>query len=238
MHVHEALADSIDDWVTDGDPSTGPVPRAVRLQALYEQRIYRVMTRRERLGDETLSHLDGVLRVRAGETVDAGRQLRSLVTPVEPPVRMKTQPAEPAGVLLRYYRKAERRFEVDWAILAAVNMVETRFGRIRTPSSAGAQGPMQFLPSTWDAYGMGGDINDPHDAILGAANYLRASGAPSDYRRALYAYNHSDAYVDAVLLHARWMRRKPQRYFVFYNWHVFVITTVGDKRLTGPKPRN
>jgi hypothetical protein len=58
---------------------------------------------------------------------------------------------------------------------------------------------MQFLPATWRAYGLGGDVHDPHDAILGAANLLRASGAPTDNRRALFAYNHSTLYVDAVL---------------------------------------
>ena len=66
-------------------------------------------------------------------------------------------------------------------VLAAVNLVETNFNRNRAVSTAGAQGPMQFLPSTWRAYGMGGDIRDPHDAILGAANYLRASGGRDAY---------------------------------------------------------
>ena len=97
------------------------------------------------------------------------------------------------------YLEAERRFGVAWQVLAAVNFVESAFGRLRNASTAGAQGPMQFLPSTWRAYGLGGDIDDPRDAILGAANYLHASGAPRDYRRALFAYNHSPAYVDAVL---------------------------------------
>ncbi|MDQ4125969.1 MAG: transglycosylase SLT domain-containing protein, partial [Actinomycetota bacterium] len=145
-----------------------------------------------------------------------------------------TGPAEPAGLLLRYYRRAERRFGVEWEVLAAVNYVETKFNRVRSSSSAGAQGPMQFLPSTWDAYGLGGDIHDPRDAILGAANYLHASGAPGDYRRALYAYNHSDAYVDAVLLYANRMKRRPHSYYGYYSWQVFVITTKGDVRLTGP----
>ncbi len=81
---------------------------------------------------------------------------------------------------------------------------------------------------------MGGDIQDPRDAILGAANYLRASGAPGDYRRALFAYNRSTAYVDAVLLHAQQIRNDERNYFIYYNWQVYVVTTEGDRRLTGP----
>ncbi len=89
---------------------------------------------------------------------------------------------------------------------------------------------MQFIPSTWKAYGMGGDVHDPHDAILGAANYLHASGAPGDIHRALFAYNPADLYVDAVLRFAREMARDPLAYYALYNWQVFV----GDRRLTGP----
>ena len=97
----------------------------------------------------------------------------------------RTGPAEPADRLLGYYREAQRRFGVHWQVLAAVNFVESAFGKLRSASTAGAQGPMQFLPATWRAYGLGGDVHDPHDSILGAANYLRASGASANLRRAL-----------------------------------------------------
>jgi membrane-bound lytic murein transglycosylase B len=93
---------------------------------------------------------------------------------------------------------------------------------------------MQFIPSTWSAYGMGGDIHDPHDSIMGAANYLHRSGAPSRERQALFAYNHSGAYVNAILRYANQMRRDPRNFYVYYNWQVFVLTTKGDRRLTGP----
>jgi membrane-bound lytic murein transglycosylase B len=93
---------------------------------------------------------------------------------------------------------------------------------------------MQFIPSTWQAYGMGGDVHDPRDAILGAANYLHASGAPSNSRNALYNYNHAWAYVDAVLLYARQMKRSENNYYRYYNYQVFVATTNGARRLTGP----
>ena len=70
---------------------------------------------------------------------------------------------------------------------------------------------MQFMPATWRAYGLGGDVHDPHDAILGAANYLHANGAPARRRGALYHYNPSPLYVDAVLRYARRMRATATR---------------------------
>lgn len=77
---------------------------------------------------------------------------------------------------------------------------------------------MQFLPSTWRAYGLGGDVEDPHDAILGAANLLRQAGAPASYERALSAYNPSRAYVDAVERYARLMARDPDLVYALYAW--------------------
>jgi hypothetical protein len=110
------------------------------------------------------------------------------------------------------YEQAGQRYHLDWAILAGIGKVECDHGRDPDPSctqegavnSAGAGGPMQFLASTWARYGKDGDGDgkadrwDPADAILGAANYLHASGAPGDYRRAIFAYNHAEWYVDEV----------------------------------------
>jgi membrane-bound lytic murein transglycosylase B len=121
-------------------------------------------------------------------------------------------------------------------VLAAVNFVESAFGRLRNSSAAGAQGPMQFIPSTWRAYGMGGDVNDPRDAVMGAANYLRASGAPGDLTGALYAYNPSDLYVRAVLAYADRMRRDRDAFLSYYSWQVFVRGPGGLRRITGPRP--
>ena len=122
-------------------------------------------------------------------------------------------------------------------MLAAVNFVESAFGRMRNSSAAGAQGPMQFIPSTWDAYGMGGDVNDPHDAIMGAANYLSASGAPGDLTGALYAYNPSNLYVRAVLAYAGRIRRDRDAFLSYYSWQVFVRQPQGGtRRITGPRP--
>jgi membrane-bound lytic murein transglycosylase B len=168
-------------------------------------------------------------------TVRARRGLGKLTPPV-PRSRFRTGPALPAGVLLDHYREAQRRFGVGWPVLAAVNFVESAFGRLRNESVSGARGPMQFIPSTWEAYGMGGDVRDPHDAILGAANYLHASGAPGNYERALYSYNPSPAYVAAVLGYARQIRRDPRVYFAYHSWQVFVRTPSGVQRITGPRP--
>lgn len=110
------------------------------------------------------------------------------------------------------FRAAAERYELGEngaAVLAGLTSVESDFGRNMGPSSAGAIGWTQFLPSTWASYGVDADGDgraDPfnaHDAIHGAANYLRASGAPDDWRRALFAYNHADWYVAKVLREAR-----------------------------------
>ena len=112
-----------------------------------------------------------------------------------------TIPAE----LMSLYLRAERQYGVPWSVLASINSIESAFGRNLGPSSAGARGPMQFIPSTWAAYGVDGngdgrkDINDPEDAIPAAARYLKASGAPQDMQRAIFAYNHAQWYVDKVL---------------------------------------
>ena len=70
--------------------------------------------------------------------------------------------------------------------------------------------------------------------MFGAANYLSASGAPDDYRQALYHYNPVDAYVNAVSRYAKAMERDRAAFYTYYNWQVFVRTTDGDVRLTGP----
>jgi len=186
------------------------------------------------LTNEVLALLPPDARTRARLTVTAMATLIAGVQPVASTAGFRTGPPEPPGALLADFHEAEQRFGVPWEVLAAVMYVESKFGRARSASTAGAQGPMQFLPSTWNQYGMGGNIDDPHDAILGAANFLRANGAPADGRRALYAYNHSDRYVDAVLDLADRLREEPRSYYPLYAWQVFVVTTHGDVQLTGP----
>jgi soluble lytic murein transglycosylase-like protein len=206
----------------------------VTLWALYEQRLVIVLTERRRLADAVLRRAPvGVARPLRNELL-ARRELAQLSTP-RPRSAFRTGPAEPASSLRAYYVEAQRRFHVAWYVLAAVNSVESAFDKLRNASTAGAQGPMQFIPSTWRAYGLGGNVHDPHDAILGAANYLHANGAPHDYARALFHYNPSRLYVDAVLRYARWIRDKPRAYLVLYSRQVFVRTPRGLVRLTGPR---
>ena len=135
----------------------------------------------------------------------------------------------PADQLLSFYREAERATGIGWHYLAAINFIETGFGRIRGLSTAGAQGPMQFLPTTWNEAGIGrGDINDPHDSIQAAARYLVRRGGPHDMRRALFGYNNHDAYVTGVIAYAELMKNDERAFVGFYNWEIYFSTGDGD----------
>jgi membrane-bound lytic murein transglycosylase MltF len=127
--------------------------------------------------------------------------------------------AKPVDQLRSYYQEAYATFGVDANILASINFIESNFGRVNGPSSAGALGPMQFLPGTWAAFGNGGNVNDPHDAILGAANYLVHNGAPGDMRNAIWHYNNSFDYVDSVQSFAAAYRSDPAWLDRMYYWN-------------------
>jgi len=111
--------------------------------------------------------------------------------------------------LLPIYQAAGIQYSVPWQVLAAINEIETDYGRNLNVSSAGALGWMQFMPPSWEAYGVdanGDGVKDPFnpaDAIFAAARYLKAAGADTDLPRAIFAYNHADWYVESVLLRAR-----------------------------------
>ena len=111
--------------------------------------------------------------------------------------------------LVTLWKRAGAEYDIPWQVLAAINKVETNFGRNQGPSSAGAVGWMQFLPSTWLRWGVDADgdgIADPWnatDAVYSAARYLAATGGKKELRRAIFAYNHADWYVDQVLEVAR-----------------------------------
>jgi soluble lytic murein transglycosylase-like protein len=117
---------------------------------------------------------------------------------------------------VQIYKAAAKRygFTEDWFVLAAVGKVESNHGENMGPSGAGAMGPMQFLPSTWQEYGVDGNgdgeanIMDPEDAIPAAASYLKAGGAPGDWYAALYTYNRAGSYVREVLGIAETYRRQ------------------------------
>lgn len=211
---------------------TGAAPREVTYLALHHQRILRRMAERRRLGDAALRALPRDVRGEARDTVAARRHIDAI--PRGKPPRVRTAEPAPAATLRAAYDKAQRRFGVHWSVLAAVNFVESAFGRVRSASESGARGPMQFMPATWRAYGMGGDIEDDEDAILAAANYLRASGAARNLDRALYAYNHSFSYVRAIRRFAARMRADERTFKTYYAWQVYVRTPNGTRRITGP----
>ncbi|MDP2712346.1 MAG: lytic murein transglycosylase [Solirubrobacteraceae bacterium] len=117
--------------------------------------------------------------------------------------------------LLSIYQAAGIQYGVPWEVLAAINEIETDYGRNLNVSSAGAMGWMQFMPSSWAAYGVdanGDGEKDPYnpvDAIFAAARYLKAAGAGEDLRKAIFAYNHAVWYVDSVLQRARLIAGMP-----------------------------
>jgi hypothetical protein len=151
--------------------------------------------------------------------LEAAGALSALAAPHKRLPRWRiVQPPAP-NTLLGYYRAAQSRFGVGWEYLAAIELIETRFGRVQGLSSAGAQGPMQFLPATWARYGRG-NIDNQRDAIFGAARYLVANGAPGDMANALYHYNNSLEYVTAVQDYAARMRADPRAYDGYYSWLV------------------
>lgn len=119
--------------------------------------------------------------------------------------------------LLPIYQAAGAAYGIPWQVLAAINEVETDYGRDLNVSSAGAEGWMQFLPGEWGQYGV--DVNNdgfedpynPADAIFAAARYLKDAGGDADIRAAVFAYNHSKAYVNSVMLRARLLGGTPPR---------------------------
>lgn len=207
------------------DPST-PAADVARL-AHAEQVATRALVGHAEWQAEVIDGLPPAVRSVVEANLRAGTDLSRLASssPRELP-HWTIVPPPPPDALLGDYRAAEAATGVPWPYLAAVHLVETRMGRIRGDSSAGAQGPMQFLPSTWAAYGGGGDVNSYHDAIVAAARLLRANGAPDDMASALYRYNPSERYVRAVTAYADQMRTGgDRRYLAYYHWQVYYFDT-------------
>jgi soluble lytic murein transglycosylase-like protein len=193
-----------------------------------QQLTYRRLAAQPEWHDAVLAGLPADLRAAATANADATADLRATVVPgSDLPTTWRIVEPAPLDDLARYYREAEAEFGVPWSYLAAIHLVETRMGRIRGTSVAGAQGPMQFMPATWERYGEG-DVNSDRDSIRAAARYLRANGAPATMANALFRYNQSQRYVRAVTAYAEVMRADPDAYRGYYQWQVYYLTTRGD----------
>jgi len=199
------------------------------LAALTHQVAYRQLGVHPEWDAEVQAGLPEGLRGVAGRHAAARREFRALHTkPVTQMPAWRIVAPAPADVLLAAYQEAEAAFGIPWRYLAAINLVETGIGRIRGTSSAGAQGPMQFMPATWAAYGGGGDVNDTQDAIMGAARYLAANNGATDIDNALFRYNHSDHYVAGVRLYADLLVEHPRAFLAFYHWGIWYASDHGD----------
>ena len=144
--------------------------------------------------------------VPSAEVPNAGGSVRLPESFTTPPA-FRQQLSFPA--LQGLWQRAGASYGIPWQVLASINRIESNFGQNMGPSSAGAVGWMQFMPSTWLRWGMDGDgdgIADPwspDDAVFSAARYLAAAGGATDLSRAIFAYNHAQWYVDEVLSGAR-----------------------------------
>jgi membrane-bound lytic murein transglycosylase B len=219
-----------DDLVADEhalrDPSTGEA--ALVAAAHRQQAAYRAIGRHPEWDATTRPRIPPPLLDVYDRNVDARRQLTAMTTVRVTLPAWRVGPPAPADDLLGYYHQAESETGVGWNYLAAINLIETRFGSIVGPSTAGAQGPMQFLPSTFASYGQGGDINSPRDSIVAAGRFLAADGFAGDRDHAIYAYNHAHEYVRAVNQYAALIAADPAAFASYYRWDVYCYTTAGD----------
>lgn len=202
-------------------------PARIRVLGWEQQLAYRQLSNHADWVAPVVAALPADVAPWVQANLDASSALSKLTPPQTqlPDWTILTPP--PPETLRAYYAEAEAQSGIPWAYLAAIHFLETRMGRIRGNSSAGAQGPMQFIPSSWAAYGAGGDVNDNRDAILAAGRYLKAAGGPADMAKAIFAYNHDSGYVTAVESYARNLLADPRAYEGYYHWQVYYRTVDG-----------
>ena len=219
-----------DDLVADEhalrDSSTGEA--ALVAAAHRQQAAYRAIGRHPEWDATTRPRIPPSLLDVYDRNVDARRQLTAMTAVRDTLPAWRVEPPAPADELLGYYHQAESETGVGWNYLAAINLIETRLGSIAGVSTAGAQGPMQFLPSTFASYGQGGDINSPRDSIMAAGRFLAANGFANDRDHAVYGYNHAHEYVRAVNQYAALIASDPAAFASYYRWDVYCYTTAGD----------
>jgi hypothetical protein len=217
--------------VIDGSPAIARLRQAARSQQLA----FRALSEDRHLRIPTLERLSLSARRAAMAALRAASALSTIV-PAErhfPDWRIVAPPSP--NKLLSYFHAAGAS-KIPWQYLAAIELVETRMGRIQGLSPAGAKGPMQFEPATWTEYGRG-SINSQRDSIMAAARFLKANGAQRDIGAALLHYNPSHSYVAAIEAYAHEMRRDPRAFYGYYWWQVLYQTTKGTFLLPLGYPR-
>ncbi len=198
-----------------------------------QQRLYRHLAINDRWADEVIELTPDALRTAVTLNWEARRELSSLVTSGSLSTKLpawRIREPLPISELRALYDASETAIGIEWEYLAAINLVETRMGRIEGLSTAGATGPMQFLPSTWEEC-CEGDPTVDSDAILGAATYLRDRGGPTDMTKALRGYNNSGYYVRAVSAYADVLRENPEALHGYHSWEVFFRSEAGLVRI-------
>jgi membrane-bound lytic murein transglycosylase B len=221
------------DWIIDdADPAAlGAAFAAPRSPSNAEahQRAVHAIAVDPSLRDATLAGIrDRARRALVVRELDSAKQLRLLTKPQANLPKWRIVAPPPLTELRSAYDAAEAESGIEWQYLAAVNFVETKMGRIRGVSTAGAQGPMQFLPATWKRYGNGGDIDNAKDAIAAAGRFLKAKGGPANMRKALFRYNNSNYYVNAVMAYAQNMKDDSELLADYYAWQVIYRWAPGD----------
>jgi hypothetical protein len=202
---------------------------ATRLSALGRRQdlAYRALAAQPEWVDHVLRTVPSRVREAVRHNVEAAASLDALTgsggtLPTALPDWQVLAPRA-APTLRSYYAEAQAATGTPWEYLAAIHLVETRMGRIHGTSTAGAQGPMQFIPETWEIYGAG-DIEDDRDAIRAAARYLADRGAPGVMAEALFSYNNDSRYVAAIESYAQVLRADPRAYDGYHAWQVFFAT--------------
>jgi hypothetical protein len=219
-----------DDLVADELALRGPstAEPALVAAARREQAAYRAIGRHPEWDAITRPRIPPSLVDVYDRNVDARRQLTAMSYVGDTLPAWHIEPPVPADQLMSYYHAAESESGVGWNYLAAINFIETHFGSIVGLSTAGAQGPMQFLPSTFAAYGQGGDINSPRDSIMAAGRFLAANGFANDRDHAIYRYNNANEYVRAVDQYAAVIASDPAAFAGYHRWDVYYNSTAGD----------
>ncbi len=198
-----------------------------------QQRLYRQLAVNEEWAEETLRLVDPDVADAVNLNWTARKELSGLGSSGPLSTKLpawRIRDPLPVNELRSFYDEAATATGIDWEYLAGINLVETRMGRIEGLSTAGATGPMQFLPSTWEEC-CEGDPTVDRDAIIGAATYLNQRGGPEDMAKALQGYNNSGYYVRAVTAYADVLRADPDALWGYHAWEVFFRSEAGLVRI-------